>query len=214
LDSSGGCRLVLFDFDGTLADSFPWFLNVINQVAIRYRFRTVAHHEVEGLRGLGSRELIRHLGIPWWKVPLIARHLRRLAAEETGKVMPFGGVPEMLERLSRHGMHLGLVTSNSRRKVEKVLGSRSASLFSDFEYDVGVFAKRRALRRILARNATQAGRAVYIGDETRDAEAAHALGIPFAAVGWGFAKPETLRASGACHVFEGVEAIPRYLLGF
>jgi hypothetical protein len=45
-------RLVIFDMDGTLADSFPWFTSVLNTVADKYRFRRVAPHEVETLRGL------------------------------------------------------------------------------------------------------------------------------------------------------------------
>ncbi len=42
----GPYRLVVFDFDGTLADSFPWFARVINDVADRYRFARIAPDEV------------------------------------------------------------------------------------------------------------------------------------------------------------------------
>ena len=44
--------LVVFDFDGTLADSFPWFCGVLNEVAARYRFRQVGTEEIETLRGM------------------------------------------------------------------------------------------------------------------------------------------------------------------
>lgn len=198
---------MLFDFDGTLADSFPWFLGVINDVARKYRFRTVASHEVDALRGLSSRQVLRFLGIPWWKVPLIARHLRALAGEETGAVHPFAGVPEMLQNLSQSGIRIGVVTSNSRPKVERVLGQRSASLISEYECNVGMFAKRRALKRALTRFGVPASQTLYIGDETRDAEAARSLGIAFGGVAWGFGKPETLREHGAWRIFQSVPEI-------
>ena len=72
-------KLVIFDFDGTLADTFPWFTAVLNDVAARYRFRRVEAHEVDGLRGYSARQLLDHLGIKPWKLPFIARHMRREA---------------------------------------------------------------------------------------------------------------------------------------
>ena len=54
-------KLVIFDLDGTLADTFPWFLSVLNGVADRYRFKRIEKHEVERLRGYSARQIIRHL---------------------------------------------------------------------------------------------------------------------------------------------------------
>ena len=44
------CALAIFDLDGTLADSFPWFVCVLNGVADQFRFRRVAEHEIGDLR--------------------------------------------------------------------------------------------------------------------------------------------------------------------
>jgi phosphoglycolate phosphatase-like HAD superfamily hydrolase len=104
-------RLVIFDFDGTLADSFPWFLRSIDSVADRFRFRRLREGDVELLRGHGAREIIRYLGIPTWKLPFIARHMRRLKARDRDAEaaravgIPFGAVawgystPEALRSL-------------------------------------------------------------------------------------------------------------------
>jgi phosphoglycolate phosphatase len=45
--------LILFDFDGTLADSFPWFLRNSNQVAEKHRFKRIDSGNLEVLRRLG-----------------------------------------------------------------------------------------------------------------------------------------------------------------
>ena len=68
--------LAIFDFDGTLANSGDWFLSIVDDLARRFRFRA-AHDDVEMLRGLTSREVIRHLGISRWKLPAIARHVHQ-----------------------------------------------------------------------------------------------------------------------------------------
>jgi phosphoglycolate phosphatase len=48
-------RLAIFDLDGTLADSFPWFSRVLNDVADRYRFKRVAPQEIDALRTMDAR---------------------------------------------------------------------------------------------------------------------------------------------------------------
>ena len=75
---SPGYALAIFDFDGTLANSGDWFLSIVDDLARRFRFRATPKDEVEMLRGLTSREVIRHLGISRWKLPAIARHVHAL----------------------------------------------------------------------------------------------------------------------------------------
>ncbi len=58
--------LVIFDFDGTLADSAEWTLGILNQVAERYGFRQVSEAETAMLRGWDNRAVIRYLGVPAW----------------------------------------------------------------------------------------------------------------------------------------------------
>ena len=68
--------LAIFDLDGTLANSFPWFVCVLNGVADQFRFRRVAEHEIGDLRRCGPRELLARLDVPMWKVPWLKRGIR------------------------------------------------------------------------------------------------------------------------------------------
>ena len=52
--------LVIFDFDGTLADSAAWFRANVNHIAQRYRFRQVTPDELESLRGISSAMNLSH----------------------------------------------------------------------------------------------------------------------------------------------------------
>src|SRR5512142_1467642 len=53
---SVGYRLVMFDFDGTLADSWPWLQTVIGELADRYGFRRPDDGDLQKLRRTSPRE--------------------------------------------------------------------------------------------------------------------------------------------------------------
>src|SRR5215813_3659670 len=114
--------LAIFDLDGTLVDSFPWFRRVINEVADHFGFRRVAEDELDTIRATSTREILAHLQLPLWKVPAVARHMRRLKAEAAAHTPLFPGVPEMLQHLADHGIKLALVTSDSQANARRKLG--------------------------------------------------------------------------------------------
>jgi phosphoglycolate phosphatase len=176
--------LVIFDLDGTLADSFPWFLRNVNDVADRFGFRRVADGDVEALRHATSLEILAWLEVPIWKLPVIARHMRRLKAEQAASIPLFAGVEPMLCALAAAGLRLALVSSDTEANAREKLGS-SAALFSDFDCAASIFGKPAKFRRVLKRARVPAEEAIAIGDETRDIEAARAVGIACGAVTWG-----------------------------
>lgn len=200
----GRYRLAIFDFDGTLADSFPWFLGAVNSAAERYRFRRIEDADVERLRGLSAREMMVHLHVSAWKLPLVVRHMRAMASANLHHFKPFYGVLPLLHALADRGVALAVVTSNSRPNVERVLGPEVCARVGFWECGASVFGKAPRLRRVLARSRVAAADALCIGDEVRDADAARAAGIPFAAVTWGYTSEAALRAQNPAHVFSSV----------
>jgi phosphoglycolate phosphatase len=201
-------RLAIFDFDGTLADSFPWFMSVFPEVAGRFGFRQIDAAEAEALRGCSSREILRRLEVPVWRMPAVARHLRALKAEAAGRIPLFADVPGTLEALRSRGVHVAIVSSDSEASIRTSLGP-AASLISHYDCAASLFGKApkiRATRKALDVSATET---LYIGDETRDAEAAGKAGVDFGAVVWGYATPEALAACAPAETFETVEEIRR-----
>jgi len=206
-------RLAIFDFDGTLADSLPWFRSVFNRVATRYGFRTLDDAEFEELRGLGNREIIRRVGgVPLWKIPLIAAHMKRLMAEDIDGIALFDGAAEMLLDLKSSGMRLAVVSSNSEGNIRRVLGRENAALIDHYGCGASIFGKPPKFRQVLRRSGVRAHETICIGDEVRDAEAARSLGIPFAAVSWGYATPELLASQEPDQMFLSVGDITRVII--
>lgn len=202
--------LVIFDLDGTLVDSFPWFLRTINDVADRFGFRRVRDEDVEELRHASTREILSRLEVPLGKLPAIARHARRLKGEAAAEISLFAGAEAMLRTLVGNGVQLALVTSDSEANAREKLGE-AAALFSHFDCAASVFGKSAKFRRVMRRANLAPARAIAIGDEVRDIEAARAVGIACGAVCWGYAAPAALRAHEPDVVFERIDDIVRML---
>ena len=204
-------KLVIFDFDGTLADSFPWFAGVLNDVADKYGFRRVDKHEVEALRGLSAREMIGRLGVPRWKVPLIANHMRKLKARQRAPL--FDGTADMLRRLSAAGIAVAIVSSDTEANIRATLGAELSSLVSRFECGASLFGKATKFRKVLRRAGCDPSAAIAIGDEIRDLDAARAAGIAFGAVAWGYTRAEALEAHSPDKMFKSINEICGRLCG-
>lgn len=205
--SSRPYRLVVFDFDGTLADSFPWFTSVINGVADRYRFRRIAAHETELLRGMDARGIVRHLGIPAWKLPFISRHMHGLAARDLDAIQLFPGIPEMLDRLDASGLHLGIASSNRESNIRRALGPKETARFRHYACGASLFGKAKRLSALIRAAGVAAGETLYIGDEIRDHAAASEAGCAFGAVAWGYTRADALENTQPAHLFATPEAI-------
>lgn len=205
-------QLAAFDFDGTLADSMPWFLGTLNQVADRHRFRKVDDSEIEMLRGRSNREIVRYLGIRPWRMPFIARDLRRRSAQAaaTGGIALFPGVAELLGSLAAAGIVVAVVSSNGEETIRQVLGP-SACHVSHYSCSVSIFGKGRRFRQLSRRTGIPPAAFLCVGDEIRDIEAARSAGMATAAVTWGCARESALRAAAPDFVFQSVEEIKRAL---
>lgn len=189
-------RLLIFDFDGTLADTFPVLTDAFDGAAQRYRFRPLDRGNRDALRAMDARAVMRHHGIAAWKLPLVARHMRLAVRRDIARIRLFDGVPAALRALADAGIALALVTSNARANVLAVLGPANAALFARLECGVSLFGKPAKINQVLLRCGVPAGAAMLIGDELRDAEAAARAGVRFGAVAWGFNHVDILAAHG------------------
>lgn len=206
-------RLVIFDFDGTLADSFPWFIGVVNGVAERYRFKRIEESELDTLRGYSARQMMKHLAVPSWKLPLIVRRVRRMKAADIRQITLFAGVDALLRSLEERGVETALVTSNSYANAVRILGPENAARIRYYECGMSLFGKRAGFRRVLRRSGVPRGEAICIGDEIRDLEAARAEGIAFGAVSWGYTHAGSLRAHAPTALFATVDEVAARVAG-
>lgn len=173
--------MVLFDFDGTLADTITLGINILNSYSDKFKYKKI-DREKNG--NLSARELMEETGIKFWKLPYLVWFFRRKLGEKSAEIEMIPGIKDLITKLKESGQELGILTSNSAGNVSAFL--KRNGIESDFSYiktKVPVFGKKKALskaKRLLNEDF------VYVGDEIRDVEACRKTGITVVSVAWGF----------------------------
>ena len=193
-------ELLLFDFDGTVADTLEVSHGILNDLATEFRFKPLPREELETARAMSTREFIRHLGISGWRVPRIAKRGLELLHERIESVNPIAGMPEVLAELHGRGHRIGILTSNSESNVAAFLSRHDLPYFHFVRTSSKLFGKGRQMRKILKAEKTTPSQALYVGDETRDIEAAKETGLRMAAVTWGYNSKTALEALSPDHL--------------
>jgi phosphoglycolate phosphatase len=188
------CKLVIFDFDGTLANSFPIVLNMLDELAQKFNTKKLNHADIPRLRNYTPRKIMKMHNVRLWKVPAILKFTRTRMRSDAHRIHKFEGVDEVLRELHRRNVKLGIVTTNTRGIVEQVLGPEIFNLFSYFLGEVSLFGKSKALKKMLSLSGVENSETLAIGDEIRDLDAANKVNIPFGAVSWGFATAEAMNS--------------------
>lgn len=180
-------RHAIFDFDGTLADTFTAFTRIVNHLADELGFEPIRKDEVEDLRRKDARAIMKRLGIPAWKLPFLANRMRTLLASEASGISLFSGAGDCLQTLKDRGVKLSIVSSNAELTIRRVLGPDLAGLVDAYACNASLWGKPGKLRKVLRASGIEGAHAIYIGDEIRDARAARSVDIAFGAVSWGYA---------------------------
>lgn len=203
-------RTLIFDFDGTIADTLEESRRIYNRMAPDYGIREIAQDEVAALRHLSVLELLDHLKIPKRRVPsLIARGTGLMRADIT-RLGLITGIAEVLPVLRENVRSFGILTSNSTANVDCFLRHHGMRDLFDFISSTSkLTGKAKHLRAIRKTFSLRAEDMLYIGDEIRDVKASQKAGIPIAAVSWGFNTRESLAREDPNHLF----GEPRELLG-
>jgi phosphoglycolate phosphatase len=203
-------RTAIFDFDGTIADTFETAVRVLNGLAGEYGYRAADAAEIQELRSMPPLAVAKRLGVSWPKVPLIVARARKEMQHSMSQVRPCAGVPEAIEALRAKGISLGLLTSNTRANVDLFLASNPIR-FDFIDTGSGLWSKDRRLAAVLSHGELLAAETAYVGDEVRDIEAGRKLGLRVIAVAWGFTAPRSLAEHSPDHLVLKPEDLLRVL---
>ncbi len=185
--------LLIFDFDGTLANTLEAGVEIYNELAGKYELPTVTEAEVRELRKLNTRALLDHLNISRLKVVKLGANIRKLLHQRMDEVELIGGIQDAVLELHRAGFQLGVLSSNSADNIRMVLRRFDLlECFSFIEAGVSVFGKSHRILKVIRKNGIDPSQVVYVGDETRDMEAARKSKVTGLAVCWGVNEREAM----------------------
>lgn len=214
-----GRRLVIFDFDGTLADSVPAIKRTARAVLLRH-----------GLTDEAMGDLTRLIGPPF---PQAYSLVYGFSAEEAAQITEeyraiyrsiglsawplFDGISELLGDLRAAGRLTAVASSKRMELVRVALADNDATDLFDLALGKASDAesnKAGLVSRAIDELGVSVSDAVMVGDRHHDVEAAAAVGLPCVGVSYGGAtRSGELEDAGACAVVDSVEGLRRVLLG-
>lgn len=207
-------RTLVFDFDGTIADTLEEARRIFNHIAPGYGIREVAAEEIDELRHLSVSQLLTHLDIPKRRVPALLARGTGMMRGNIVSLQPIRGMGDVLVELRRHVECFGILTSNATANVDAFLRHHGMRELFDFVSSTSkLTGKAKHLRAIRKTFSLRPDEMLYVGDEIRDVRAAKKAGIPMAAVTWGFNSLESLLESRPEHILHSptdfLDLLPR-----
>lgn len=203
-------KAILFDFDGTIADTFAVAVPIFNELSKEFHYRSVTEDEIPAARKMSAREIMKEFGIPVKAVPALAQKGLKMLHAKMEEISPFGEIPQLLHSLRKSTVALGILSSNSSDNVGLFLRKHDLEVFDFIRCSSRLFGKAKEIRKILKENGWKKNEVLLIGDECRDIEAAQKAGIPVVAVAWGFNTKEALQSLNP----DALVSTPGELAGF
>ncbi len=182
---------VIFDFDGTIADSFHVALDIFYEITGHDDKLTT--EDISRLRGSTLLHVAGELNIKPWQIPKLLLQGRRLMTSKMPEISPYQDLIDVLKHLHNEGHQLYIMSTNSKRNIEPFLAINNIKdLFIRIYGNVGIFSKAGVLRRIIKSQNLNIKDSWYVGDEIRDIQGAKKAGIRIISVSWGYNSAEIL----------------------
>jgi phosphoglycolate phosphatase len=162
-------KLIVFDFDGTLADTLGALMRISNRLAPEFGYAQIDDDRFAELKYLSAWEVIKLTKVALWKLPFLIKRVKEEFPKEVQNVKLFPDAIELLNALKAKGYRLGIVSSNAESNIRALLKQNQVEHLFDQKANV-----------------------VYIGDEIRDIQAARSSEVRVISVGWGFNAPLAL----------------------
>ena len=188
---------VLFDLDGTLADTLPDLAGALDSVARETGAGTVDEARLRPLVSRGTREMIASVFAHEPDRARIDHARRRFLERYRGGVAVrtrlFPGMDAVLDTIERRGARWGVVTNKHAWLTEPLLETlglhrRAACVVSG---DSAAHPKPHPAPLLLAceRLSIAPAAAAYVGDSRSDVESGRAAGMATLSAGWGYFDP-------------------------
>ncbi|OKH27398.1 HAD-IA family hydrolase [Chroogloeocystis siderophila] len=186
-------KVIIFDFDGTLANTIDVIVDITNRLALEFGYKQTTQGELDKLKNLSSREIVKQSGISILKLPFLIKKVRAELNKEIKNIKPISEIKDVLYELSSRGHQLGIVTSNSKENIGEFLEKNEWQHLFDFVYSgTTLFGKSKIINNLIKQRKINREQIIYVGDETRDIEAARKSNVKAIAVTWGFNSAEVL----------------------
>ncbi|ELS00348.1 haloacid dehalogenase superfamily enzyme, subfamily IA [Xenococcus sp. PCC 7305] len=186
-------KVIVFDFDGTIADTYQAIVDITNDLSSEFGYQPMSEEELLLFKNLSSKDIVKRTEISLFKIPFLVKRVQKELGHQIADLAPIKGIESVLIALKQRDYVLGIVTSNVEKNVIMFLQKNNLEYLFDFIYSgTNIFGKHRIINEIVRKRKLKKTDVIYVGDETRDIRSARKSGIGIIAVGWGFNSQEIL----------------------
>ena len=200
-------KVVIFDFDGTIADSLGEVIAITNSLSEKYSFPPISETDLQELKNLSMFEIAEKWKLPKWKLFLMFWSGKRKFKEVVNRVKPFPECVPLIQKLKEQGFELGIITFNSVFSVKSFLEKNGLDDFNFIVSANAILGKAMAIKKTIRKYNFQSGDVVYVGDEIRDIVAAKKCGVDCISVTWGYNSRESLASNNPTCLVDKPEEI-------
>ncbi|WP_338754302.1 HAD-IA family hydrolase [Bacillus sp. FJAT-52991] len=195
-------KYIVFDFDGTLANSLTLFIEAYNEMAEREGYRIVQESDLEPLSKMSIPERCKYLNFPLRNIPFAAPKIYRYVRESNIGFQFFPGIKELLDELKEKGYRLAIISSNAKDIISQSLKTHQVDYFDEILCSKFIFSKDKMIKKLLNKYKLTPSDALYVGDEERDITACSKAGIKVIWAGWGYDAAEVALKANPDYIAE------------
>ena len=199
-------RGVIFDLDGTLADTIPICVEAFQRTLKAHSGPHLSREEIEFLFGPTEEGMLRRV-LPKYSPTALETYLTEYERLHTAATVPFPGIAALLDALQSRGIKLAVVTGKGARSADiscRALGVRGYFTHIEAGSPNGII-KPAAIARVMGEWSLRPPEVAYIGDAPADIEAARSAGVVSVGAAWApAASPGLLQAARPDFLFLAV----------
>ena len=201
-------KYIIFDFDGTLADTEEANFVIYQKLAEKYNLRSITMDELGHLKKMHAREVMAYIELKKRYLPFLLKKGKSLLTQDIKNIrLCKPDIFHTIGKLKEMGIKTAIITTNSKTNVKLFLEAHNADVF-DLIVSATMFGKESKMKRIVKKKKLSLGEFLYVGDEIRDIIAAKNAGMDIVSVGWGYNTVESLKKYGPDYlIFEPSELI-------
>lgn len=198
---------IIFDFDGTIVDSYDTMVHIFNQMASELDIEPLSKDELAHLRDMTLKEVLKALGIPLYRLPTFFIKARKEYVNHIVTLQCIPGVEDILRELSAN-YHFSIITSNDEEIVDMFLKRHNIrELFNPVYSAKNIFGKHKVIQKLMKERQLDPQSTIYVGDEVRDIEASKKAGIDVISVAWGLNSHKILAKHNPTYLIDKPEEL-------
>lgn len=187
-------KQIIFDFDGTLANSEDIFHHIVNDVTDKFDLPRFTPERYKFLTSIPIKQAIKECNVKWYEIPKYSFEGCRAFMRRISSISLFDGITELLDQLKDGGVELSIISSNSHENIRHLLKSNGVHCFDNIISVQKLFKKHRFIKNFMKSKDLEFHEVLYVGDEVRDIHACRKANVKIIAASWGFDKLDILES--------------------